>query len=593
MKINYLKIENYRNLSGLEIHLSKKNNFIVGENNIGKSNFLLLLSQLFSRKSFYKDDFLDASNPIIVTFTLELEDAEIGVFDDLFDPTDSAKINIKAIQNTVDDPIEFWHNESEVRIPSSMVKNINFLYYDSMRNPSSELVFDKSRGVGKFLNHIILKHLESLDQTDDSFVDADKTENLATFVNNIICKVKAFKQYSVNAEVEQNVESLLAKILVLKDGNNRYIHQSGYGVQFLAIITLAILQKILETVELKRDRGIFEYNVQLENAEEEVETKKAISLVVGFDEPEIHLHPYLQRSLVKYINAILGNEEEEFSELIKSIFNLDRIIGQSIIATHSPNIILNDYSEIVRFYRNNGTLSVKSGVQITIENDLEKHLRMQFPFIKEAFFARCVIVAEGVTEYSALPAFAMKLGIDFDEYAISVIQAGGKESVEPILTLLSKFEIPCLGIVDRDEDPTSTNTLIKQTDKRDFEVEIISLIEQGKEDVLINIVDAYEGKPIDQQTGQVIYRNYQLNRLQKINRKYSSFIDPATVVDSDLRLSSIAVNDLELKKLWYLSWFLKNKDIVLGGIIGETLKDDEIPQVYKNIINEAVLLSNT
>ena len=35
-----------------------------------------------------------------------------------------------------------------------------------------------------------------------------------------------------------------------------------------------------------------------------------------FDEPEIHLHPYLQGSLVKYINKILNNEENDFTELV-------------------------------------------------------------------------------------------------------------------------------------------------------------------------------------------------------------------------------------------------------------------------------------
>jgi len=149
MKIIYLKIENYRNLSGLEIHLNPHNNFIVGENNLGKSNFLQLLSTLFTRKSFKRDDFTEITDPIEVAFTLELEEVEIGLFDDLFDPTDASKINIKAIQNTIDDPIDFWHVESNTRIPASMVKFLNFLYYDSVRNPSSELSFNKSKGVGK------------------------------------------------------------------------------------------------------------------------------------------------------------------------------------------------------------------------------------------------------------------------------------------------------------------------------------------------------------------------------------------------------------------------------------------------------------
>jgi len=588
MKIIYLKIENYRNLSGLEIHLNPHNNFIVGENNLGKSNFLQLLSTLFTRKSFKRDDFTEITDPIEVAFTLELEEVEIGLFDDLFDPTDASKINIKAIQNTIDDPIDFWHVESNTRIPASMVKFLNFLYYDSVRNPSSELSFNKSKGVGKFLHHVIIKHLENSGETDGDFVDAGMTDNLAVFVNSVICKVKAFSQYSITAEVERDVENLLSRILILKDGNDKYIHQSGYGVQFLAIITLAILQKILETIELKRDRGIFEYN----EPEGDDEVKKAISLIIGFDEPEIHLHPYLQRSLVKYINKILTNQEEDFAELLQSIFGLNKVIGQSIIATHSPSIILNDYTEVMRFYKTGATVSVISGTQVTIEAKLKKHLDMQFPFLKEAFFARFVLVVEGITEYSALPSFGMKLGYDFDEYGISVIEAGGKESVEPILKLLEKFHIPCLGIVDKDEDPVTTNPLIRQTTKRDFEVEVISfLMDSGKENILKQIVNDYTGAPVDEHSGEIIYTTFQTGLLEKNKTKYSSFINPATVIAGNLRLSAIPPAETELKKLWYLTFFLKKKDIVLGGIIGENLSDAEIPQVYKDIINDAILLS--
>jgi len=588
MKIIYLSIDNYRNLSGLEIHLNPNNNFIVGENSLGKSNFLQLLSTLFTRKSFYRDDFTDIANAIEVSFTLHLEEVEIGLFDDLFDPTDSTKINIKATQSTVDDPIDFWHVESNTRIPASMVKFLNFLYYGSVRNPSSELSFNKSKGVGKFLHHIIIKHLESSGETDGDFVDGERTDGLATFVNSVICKVKAFSQYSITAEVENDVENLLSRILILKDGNDKYIHQSGHGVQFLAIITLAILQKILETIELKRDRGIFEYN----EPEGDEEVKKAISLIIGFDEPEIHLHPYLQRSLVKYINKILTNREEDFSELLQSIFGLNKIIGQSIIATHSPSIILNDYTEVMRFYKTGTTVAVVSGTQVSIEDKLKKHLDMQFPFLKESFFARFVIVVEGVTEYSALPSFGAKLGYDFDENGISVIEARGKESVEPILTLLDKFHIPCLGIVDRDEDPVSTNPSIRQTTKRDFEVEIISfLIDSGREVVLKNIVEDYTGAPIDEHSGEIIYATFQTGRLEKVKNKYNTFIDTGTVIPGNLRLSAIPAAETELIKLWYLTWFLKNKDIVLGGLIGEHLTDDEIPIVYKNIINDAIMLS--
>ncbi|MBK8823125.1 MAG: AAA family ATPase [Anaerolineales bacterium] len=41
-------------------------------------------------------------------------------------------------------------------------------------------------------------------------------------------------------------------------------------------------------------------------------SEKHISMVLGLDEPEIHLHPYLQRSLIKYVSEILENKDSDF-----------------------------------------------------------------------------------------------------------------------------------------------------------------------------------------------------------------------------------------------------------------------------------------
>ena len=68
--------------------------------------------------------------------------------------------------------------------------------------------------------------------------------------------------------------------------------------------------------------------------------KKSISLIIGLDEPEIHLHPYMQRSLIKYLNNVITNNNADFKTLIKELCDIDEFIGQVIVVTHSPNILL-------------------------------------------------------------------------------------------------------------------------------------------------------------------------------------------------------------------------------------------------------------
>ena len=109
MKLKRIDINNYRNLDGIELVFDPDINFIVGESNLGKSNFLILLNSIFNRASFSETDFRDPDEPIEISLKLELDDIEIGLFEDMFDPEKSHTINITVKQETIDDSIQFFH----------------------------------------------------------------------------------------------------------------------------------------------------------------------------------------------------------------------------------------------------------------------------------------------------------------------------------------------------------------------------------------------------------------------------------------------------------------------------------------------------
>lgn len=88
MRIKDISVENYRNLNSATITFDESCNFIVGENNLGKSNILNLLNIIFTRRGFVYDDFNDANLPITVNIRIKLTNDEIGHFEDLFDIDD-------------------------------------------------------------------------------------------------------------------------------------------------------------------------------------------------------------------------------------------------------------------------------------------------------------------------------------------------------------------------------------------------------------------------------------------------------------------------------------------------------------------------
>lgn len=109
MRIKELSVENYRNLNSATIALEESCNFIVGENNLGKSNILNLLNIIFTRRGFAYDDFSDANLPITVNVRIKLANDEIGHFEDLFDVDDYSYINIVCRQVSPDENMEFYH----------------------------------------------------------------------------------------------------------------------------------------------------------------------------------------------------------------------------------------------------------------------------------------------------------------------------------------------------------------------------------------------------------------------------------------------------------------------------------------------------
>lgn len=66
MRIECVKVHNYRNIDGITVCFNPESNYIIGENNLGKSNFLALLSTVCNGRSFDDKDYADSEQPIEV-----------------------------------------------------------------------------------------------------------------------------------------------------------------------------------------------------------------------------------------------------------------------------------------------------------------------------------------------------------------------------------------------------------------------------------------------------------------------------------------------------------------------------------------------
>ena len=182
MIINKLKISNFRNLKNIEINNSNNIKYILGNNGIGKSNTLEAINYFFTKSSFIEEDFNDVNLPIEIEISLILNDIELGYFDDMFDVDDSNIISIRAIQESPNDRIEYYHVDTATAISYQKIRNLPCVYYNTINAPD-ELNFMKTKNSGKFLNTLIENYINENKINVEELVNPPKIDDISYHLN--------------------------------------------------------------------------------------------------------------------------------------------------------------------------------------------------------------------------------------------------------------------------------------------------------------------------------------------------------------------------------------------------------------------------
>lgn len=563
-----VEINNYRNLTGKTITFNDTLNFLIGENNIGKTNILELINICLAIGKFAETDFMDITLPIKIKFKVKYSNEEIGYFEDNFDVDDSNSITLVAVQDSVDERINYYHDTpNQTKIGMATIRTMNILYYYAQRMPSKEVDFRKTSGSGKVLNYLIQHSLEQSEIQEKDILKRTKLKNIVKNVNIQIKKINTITGDSVSAYVETEVDKLVCRLLGLGDENGRELSSLGEGVQYAFNILLQIIEIIYN---VKATRKPEDFEERLINRD----GKKLFPLFLVLDEPEVHQHPYRQRSLIRKIKALIENNNQEFLNLLKDLFDIDGLTGQIFIATHSPNILLDNYRQFIRLYKSTGTdsqLKIVSGMNVVIDDKLYKHMLHNFIYLKEAMFSKCIIFVEGDTENGAIPVFAERMGLDMDERGIGVIKLDGADSVKRCMALYKSFGIKSIALIDKDKKESySSEPDIYFTKANDYE-----------EDVYDNFKLTDYLKSCKELSGVEPY--IPILRREGLNFNPGQFVEnPANIeIDDTLQMKIMVENkDRELQKL------KQSKNAAKGAVLAGYVT--VIPPAFEKIINKLI-----
>ncbi len=173
------------------------------------------------------------------------------------------------------------------------------------------------------------------------------------------------------------------------------------------------------------------------------EERRKQGAILLIEEPEMFLHPQMQRSLNKTLREI-GKT------------------NQIIYTTHSPHFVsMPDYNDVFLVRKGATGTYVTSSDLPADQKRREKFIKELDPERNELFFANRLLFVEGDTEKLALPEYAKRLNIDLDRQGATVVEVGGKRNLPEFAKIALSFAVP-VGIL-YDEDSSDF------TDRRDDE----------------------------------------------------------------------------------------------------------------------------
>ena len=551
MYIKWMHIENYRNLADVTLSFHNDINYFVGENAVGKSNFLDLLEIIMECHGFIESDFTDVNKPIRIDFEISLGELN---YKSMYTADEGPTYRLR-LEQVVQEVYPRLYRVTDAGIEPMALSMIRHALYVCHRDTSEQELFSIPSSIYVELGQLLQAYVSRLEMPTDDFQ------------REIVSLRKDLDPYCM-----LNIQHLVEVLSTSSAMERKY---SADNVRLIMAVALKILAQIYMKVSSATTNleSLLVYDAK---------GHKFLPIFISVDEPELHLSPYLQRAVLNYYRQIATNENEEFLALLRDIFKIDGLLGQLFVVTHSTDALVDDYRHIIRLYRDeNNMVCAACGVTFNFPKEVEKHLIMHFPEAKEALYARCIIIVEGETEYGSFTGFGKKLGVDFDYFGICLINARGESSISKLQKLFNRFSIPTVALYDRDVEGkyAKAHSNIFYTEEICFEMDFVSyLLAMHKRSIMDAIIKDIIDDARPMVTKDMVRRGY-----AKLGITKSQIVQRCLPNISDRKLDDLHI--------YYFSWFFANKGVIVGRRISQFLDASMIPPAFIAVIERAKLLS--
>ncbi|MFK3797157.1 ATP-dependent nuclease [Pseudomonas sp. NPDC088444] len=436
MYLAELTIKNFRKLRDAHLKFQPGLNVLVGPNNVGKSAVVDALRTLLAGhdEPFPRLDTSDRHRPIQgepagdITFHfvfkgLSHEDEAdfIAALQPCEDNTMEAHIHVRYTDADLTGrfKVKRWCGDhQEIALTSDMMENLRGVYLQPLRDAAQGLRPNRNSQLARLLH--LLTDDDGRQKINDALKKLDEELQLNESIKHTHAAISSRHGLMMGEQLAQalavgltatDFQRLSARLSITAEALE--IEQNGLG--FNNLIFMAV---VLSELAKNPDAA---YR----------------SLIV--EEPEAHLHPQLQRVLLRYLASVPKGEGE------KSV--------QLFVTSHSPNFASSSKLEsLVCLVENESGVQTFFPRDVTFESGKREKLERYLDVTRaELFFARRVIFVEGAAELLLVDALAKLMDLDLRKYGVSLISVEGL-NFDSFLPLFGEngLRIPVSVITDAD-----------------------------------------------------------------------------------------------------------------------------------------------
>jgi len=474
MRITRLQIENFRSIKQLDIELPQIC-ALVGPNNSGKSNLLLAMQRVLGRdwvrvSSFSEDDIcnrdpsldmkiaLSFAPPLqyakfkgvapvaISTLAFECKRYKIGSRKGerrLEQTCLSARGEAPMVPRSAPKKNVQARFEPLIGIPSEVRDQVPFIYIGTNRSLRDHLPGARYSLLRQLLEDVD-RDLHTPDQTvkvqqvDGSEADEPRIDRFRSLMDQAMDILRTEDFARLEASIKRNALRQLGFDPDTEAEKLDFFFAPFDTMDFYKSLDLRVREGDFEISATELGEGI--QNALVLAILQAFEERRKQGAILVIEEPEMFLHPQMQRSLAKTLTEVGAT-------------------NQVIYTTHSPHFVsIPDY-ENVRLVRKGDAGTTVRRSDLPSDTARREKLRKELdPERNELFFASRLLLVEGDTEKLALPEYARRLGLDLDREGATIVEVGGKRNLPEFAKIATSFQIPTGVIYDRHSSDFQDNS---------------------------------------------------------------------------------------------------------------------------------------